>query len=470
MNGEKLPEPAHGSDRIRNIVLKACAFNANDRYQTAMEMLRDLSEETVDKKIETAELNEAVYGDIGSIDETVGRKIESHVSEERLIAEVVAITNEGLVMKTEYGFGTISNNDMPDNILKNAEGLVGRKMECSVIRREGRTSVLYFVQLLAANSQNTGKVNKSSGDSWGYRDDADSVGVRFQQKPKVKTEVKKPQPDVKKSPVINNNKIITFHDAALESAIRNELAKNDKSILNRSVTVGDALKLKSLVVDKNANPIKNIQDLSNFTNLEVLALRDQEIEDISPLKDLKLTTLNLGNNKLYRLEPVFSIKTLKHLIINNCGVRVFPAISEFRRRLPGCDVVFTSHDPKLPVSSGVKFVIIPFEVDEKAIAEKRMLYFRVPGKGKCLKCLGSGKIYKNLLSTEEITCPVCNGTGNRIYESARIIKERDRGKPVYLPAGPAGVQIFALPITFVSTVGQDPKVPMLLSEALKQAK
>ena len=40
--GEKLPPPAHGGAELKGIVLKACAFDPQERYQSAEEMLRDL--------------------------------------------------------------------------------------------------------------------------------------------------------------------------------------------------------------------------------------------------------------------------------------------------------------------------------------------------------------------------------------------------------------------------------------------
>ena len=42
--GEQLPPPAHGSENLKKIVLKACAYDPKDRYATAEEMLRDLNE------------------------------------------------------------------------------------------------------------------------------------------------------------------------------------------------------------------------------------------------------------------------------------------------------------------------------------------------------------------------------------------------------------------------------------------
>lgn len=40
--GEHIPAPAHGSEELQRIVLKACAFDQKDRYQNAEEMLSDL--------------------------------------------------------------------------------------------------------------------------------------------------------------------------------------------------------------------------------------------------------------------------------------------------------------------------------------------------------------------------------------------------------------------------------------------
>ena len=45
LSGEPLPEPAHGPDWLKRIVLKACAYDPRDRYQTAREMRLDLMAE-----------------------------------------------------------------------------------------------------------------------------------------------------------------------------------------------------------------------------------------------------------------------------------------------------------------------------------------------------------------------------------------------------------------------------------------
>ena len=43
LSGEKLPAPAHGSEDLKRIVLKACAYDPKDRYTSAAAMLEDLN-------------------------------------------------------------------------------------------------------------------------------------------------------------------------------------------------------------------------------------------------------------------------------------------------------------------------------------------------------------------------------------------------------------------------------------------
>lgn len=51
LSGERLPEPAHGSAALKQIVLKACAYDPKDRYSSAAAMLEDLNKLTGDASV-----------------------------------------------------------------------------------------------------------------------------------------------------------------------------------------------------------------------------------------------------------------------------------------------------------------------------------------------------------------------------------------------------------------------------------
>ena len=472
MNGERFPDPLFGSEKLKRIILKACAFNPSDRYQSAFEMLADLNGTAATEKTETVdpyqEKSETVYG---SSYGTIGKRMESQKTYQDVVVDIVAAMDTGLAAKSDYGYGIIHNSDMPANVAADGEMNIGRKALCSVIRMIDKLAVLSFIQFVDSGSGNNKKTSNSNDDSWGYKDDACSFNVNFKSDSKQKVSQKKTE-SIKREAAPETNRVIQFHDPGLEKAVRNELNEKDATIMNRSITLDDVLKLKTLIVNKSDFPIKNIEDLRLFTNLSVLSLRDQEITDLSPIKGLKLKTLDVGNNKITSLTPVFSMKTLKNLIIDGCGVKAFPPISEFRQKLPGCDVVFSHYNPTLPIPKNERFVFIPFEIDSKAVSEKKVLTLRVPVEGKCAKCSGTGQVYKRLLSMEKITCPGCNGTGTRIniYESLQSFSEQDLNKQRSFSVEGNSVLITVIPVVFTKTVGQDPGKPLLLADALKQAK
>ena len=45
ISGKEFPMPLHGSDRLKQIVMKACCFDTKERYQSADEMLADLEQD-----------------------------------------------------------------------------------------------------------------------------------------------------------------------------------------------------------------------------------------------------------------------------------------------------------------------------------------------------------------------------------------------------------------------------------------
>lgn len=59
-SGEPIPEPKHGSQALKAVVLKACAFDPQDRYQTAREMMEALKNINTNSRIDSAKIAENV--------------------------------------------------------------------------------------------------------------------------------------------------------------------------------------------------------------------------------------------------------------------------------------------------------------------------------------------------------------------------------------------------------------------------
>ena len=58
MNGDSIPAPTHGSDGLKRIVLRACAYDPKARYASAEEMLEDLLRLGTDRQLSLIHISE----------------------------------------------------------------------------------------------------------------------------------------------------------------------------------------------------------------------------------------------------------------------------------------------------------------------------------------------------------------------------------------------------------------------------
>ena len=74
VNGHKMPPPRSGSDELKRIVLKACAYDRADRYRDAEEMLKDLEKCTAEAHGETVASEPAIADSAGKSSHKSGNK------------------------------------------------------------------------------------------------------------------------------------------------------------------------------------------------------------------------------------------------------------------------------------------------------------------------------------------------------------------------------------------------------------
>ena len=78
--------------------------------------------------------------------------------------------------------------------------------------------------------------------------------------------------------------------------------------------------LKQLLIDDCLN-ISNIEVVKNFSNLSVLEMRNNMVDDISYLSDKRLYFLNLMNNNVKDIGPLSGMGTLKKLNIRGNPIK-----------------------------------------------------------------------------------------------------------------------------------------------------
>lgn len=84
-SGEKIPEPADGSDALKRIVCKACEFSQNDRYTSAKEMMDDLKALTLQGQ------NEPSFKEKSSVRDELTAKKEPPVIVEYPVTEKYSV-------------------------------------------------------------------------------------------------------------------------------------------------------------------------------------------------------------------------------------------------------------------------------------------------------------------------------------------------------------------------------------------
>jgi predicted Ser/Thr protein kinase len=165
---------------------------------------------------------------------------------------------------------------------------------------------------------------------------------------------------------------VTFADGVIEELAREKLGKEPgepvalselQAITDLSV-VGVPSENRSLPIDfyqdqayQNGEPItrgdiRTLSDLSLMKGLDHLLLAYQRIDDISPLKELHLLSLEIVGNYVSDLTPLADMKTLRHLNINNNPVADISSLESLQGleelHMQHCNVTDISVLAKIP--------------------------------------------------------------------------------------------------------------------------
>jgi len=182
---------------------------------------------------------------------------------------------------------------------------------------------------------------------------------------------------------VANDGAVFFADSVIEELVREKLRKQPgepvtlselQAITDLSV-VGVPSENRSLEINsyqgqayQDGEPItrgeiENLSDLSLMKNLDNLTLAYQHIEDISPLKELRLQTLIIVWNYVTDLTPLADMRTLRHLNISNNPVTDISPLESLQRLealyFSQCNATDISVISKIPSLKSVAVSNIP---------------------------------------------------------------------------------------------------------------
>ena len=89
--------------------------------------------------------------------------------------------------------------------------------------------------------------------------------------------------------------------------------------------------LKQLLIDDCLN-ISNIDVVNYFDDLSILELKNNNVDDISCLKNKNLTFLNIMNNNVKNIEPLTGMGTLKKLNIRGNSIKNYEPLKTLNLR------------------------------------------------------------------------------------------------------------------------------------------
>lgn len=296
MRGDSLPAPKNASKDFTRIILKACAFDPQNRYSSAEEMRLELMR-LLNPPYKTD--NQPIYTTTGTV---------------RMDAPS---TNNDSQRFTPIDHHTHERDKIPQR--KSVSDSIPSKKDDSP-NKSKKTWVVIAVAIVALCLTGTYLI-------FGNRLSPSPSSTTTES---TDTSIPTASPELSAVPTATRNQV-EFSDSRVESAVLASLEKTDGIIyqdeLEKVTTLklgetgltdlSDLAKLPNLrKLHLYKNGIRDISALEGLTQLEGLELSGNEISDISPLSGLtNLKTLSLIHNQVNDLSPLASLNQLKRLYL-----------------------------------------------------------------------------------------------------------------------------------------------------------
>ena len=308
MRGEKLPAPVRADSRLASVILRACSYQPEDRFNTAREF-REALESCL------GAWNPAAGTAKTAVPVSTSRKAEKQDKVTLWIKIAIAILTValfftiGLFLGGRFGKKTADSSEKPITEEVTADtGETGSPAVNADTGEAGSTSENANAGGTAASAVTAGTGETGSPSI--------IAGAGETGSPEVDTGTTGTTSNTTAEGPYDPDEELTFADPALEKAIRASLGLADDEPITRRI----ALRTKKLKLGgggkEDSDKISDLTGLSAFANLEELEMPTNNISNIDELAELgKLQKLLLENNKISDLTPLSNLSSLRSLEI-----------------------------------------------------------------------------------------------------------------------------------------------------------
>ena len=315
--GEPIPEPAHGSPRLKSIVLRALEEKPENRFQNAEEMYSALMEVyRTESASERRTLDGAPQENFIPGQNTQYQQVSKKPFP--LIPIVAACVAVIIIAAAGISALLINRADIFGSQKTSAEADEEQKGDYAIDWKDPALET----KMRAITGITTGDIMYSDLQKYGYLD------LTYDQRSGDDVQIQ----DISALSCMPNLKDLklggnSISDISALSSLTNltALVLTDNNISDISA-LANLSNLERLYLEGNA--ISNLNEISGLVNLKVLKLHYNGISDISPLRSLtNLTLLELYNNQISDISALSGLTNLKRLGLINNQIRDISALS-----------------------------------------------------------------------------------------------------------------------------------------------
>lgn len=335
MSGEEIPMPEQAGEELGQVILKACAYEQHDRYQSPQEFRRALEK--------LLGLHTEQYGT------TWQETANSEIGETVLLSQNNQMS--GMNQNMQIGETVVLSELNPMNMQQGSsmgETVLLSQMTPDIQQNNSVGETVLLSQMQPIESENTAPIPDASNRTYkkSRKLNVDtilknkkimiggvvaavcvigvlSIGmVMNSRQRKLESKIEKLEKELTEAKKKEDIRIA--EEKKLSEQLR--ISKRNTGIKKLSL-IENLTNAKELDISKNV--ISDIKDLSQCKYLQVLDVSNNKVKDISPLAQMTtLTSLELGNNSILSVGALKNLTGLTSLGLENNEIKDITSLSE----------------------------------------------------------------------------------------------------------------------------------------------